>query len=159
MDRPEKEAVPTFNDPAVESFLGVSIYDERLTPERVAFPVLTPWIIGGGYSDNIPKIYGTTFRPQGFLGSNTNHVHQETLPGQALVTTTIGTSEFIKGQHSPPLSGSRGGSDVDRKSVPRSGLDGFVGSFKIYTKPLTIEEAKINYDSQRGFFKNILLSS
>ena len=159
MDRPEKESVPTFNDPAVESFLGVSIYDERLTPERVAFPVLTPWIIGGGYSDNIPKIYGTTFRPQGFLGSNTNHVHQETLPGQALVTTTIGTSEFIKGQHNPPLSGSRGGSDVDRKSVPRSGLDGFVGSFKIYTKPLTIEEAKINYDSQRGFFKNILLSS
>jgi hypothetical protein len=43
------------------------------------------------------------------------------------------------------------------KKVPRSGLDGFVGSFKIYTKPLNITEANANYTSQAGFFKNIKL--
>ena len=162
MNRPDPDPTLqtlTFCDPTQESFLGVNIYDERVSPERVAFPVFTPWIIGGGYSDNIPKIAGTTFRPQGFLGSNTNHTHQGTIPNQTVATTTIGTSEFIIGQHEPPLSGSRGGTDSDRNSIPRSGLDGHLGSFKIYTRPLTTDEVKRNYDSQSGFFKNILLSS
>jgi hypothetical protein len=157
MDPAQRNTIPDFCDPSKESFLGVSLYDERVSPQRVGFPVFTPWIIGGGYSDNIPKISGSTYRPQGFLGSNTNHTHQETLPGASLATVTVGDEVYIKGQHEPPLSGSRGGTGNDRNRVPRSGLDGFVGSFKIYENPLTIKEAKFNYDSQKGFFENILL--
>tara|TARA_R110000751_G_scaffold262278_2_gene361555 strand:- start:1832 stop:3406 length:1575 start_codon:yes stop_codon:yes gene_type:complete len=149
-----------FNDPTTESFLGNTVYDERCTPERVAFPVFTPWIIGGGYSDNIPKITGTTFKPQGFLGSNTNNTHQQTHQGQPLssilVPDTAGGELYPVGQHQPPLSAGKGGTNPQR-IIPRSGLDGFIGSFKIYSRPLTTTEAKRNYDSQKGFFHNILL--
>jgi hypothetical protein len=142
--------------PSKESFLGVNIYDEPLTPERVSFPVFTPWIIGGGYTDNIPSIEGTDYRPMGFLGSNTNNTYQLTQPGADVVTTTIGSVTYIKGQHNPPLSNSKGFSGPTTRVIPRSGLDGYVGSFKIYGKPLTTTEAKINFDAQEGFFKNIL---
>lgn len=142
--------------PNKESFLGVNIYDEPLTPERVPFPVFTPWIIGGGYTDNIPSIEGTDYRPMGFLGSNTNNTYQLTQPGADVVTTTIDGKTYIKGQHNPPLSSSKGSNGPDTRVIPRSGLDGFVGSFKIYGKPLTTTEAKLNFDSQKGFFKNIL---
>jgi len=149
-----------FNDPTVESFLGNTIYDERCTPERVAFPVFTPWIIGGGYTDNIPKIPGTDYKPQGFLGSNTNNTHQGTQKGASVSSIKVpndATGEFYPvGQHHPPLSAPKGGTDPTRK-IPRSGLDGFIGSFKIYSRPLTTSEAKHNYDSQKGFFHNILL--
>jgi len=149
-----------FNDPTVESFLGNTIYDERCTPERVAFPVFTPWIIGGGYTDNIPKIPGATFRPQGFLGSNTNNFHQQTQKGGAVSSIDCGTmGDYIVGQHNPPLSGGKNGTAGSRRIIPRSGLDGFLGSFKIYARPLTTTEAKVNYDSQKGFFHNILLPS
>ena len=152
-----------FNDPTAESFLGNTQYDERCTPERVAFPVFTPWIIGGGYTDNIPKIPGTNFRPQGFLGSNTNNTHQGTQKGGALSSISIdedvagNMGSYPVGQHKPPLSGGKGGSSSGRREIPRSGLDGYIGSFKIYSRPLTTIEAKRNYDSQKGFFHNILL--
>ena len=142
--------------PSKESFLGVNIYDEPLTPERVPFPVFTPWIIGGGYTDNIPSIEGTEYRPMGFLGSNTNNTYQLTQPGDAVATTTIAGKTYIKGQHNPPLSNSKGSSGPTTRIIPRSGLDGYLGSFKIYGKPLTTIEAKVNFDSQKGFFKNIL---
>ncbi len=38
-----------------------------------------------------------------------------------------------------------------------SGLNGYVGSVKFYSKPLTLEEVLYNYDRQKGMFKNILL--
>jgi len=142
--------------PSQESFLGVNIYDEPLTPERVAFPVFTPWIIGGGYTDNIPGIEGADYRPMGFLGSNTNNTYQQTKPGADVNTTTITGKTYITGQHSPPLSSSKGSAGPDVRVIPRSGLDGFVGSFKIYGKPLTTTEALSNFDAQKGFFKNIL---
>ena len=142
--------------PTKESFLGVNIYDEPLTPERVAFPVFTPWIIGGGYTDNIPSIEGTDYRPMGFLGSNTNNTYQETKPGANVVTVDIDGKTFIKGQHEPPLSNSKGSSGASTRVIPRSGLDGFVGSFKIYGKPLTTTEAQTNFEAQKGFFKNVL---
>ena len=149
-----------FNDPTTESFLGNTVYDERCTPERVAFPVYTPWIIGGGYTDNIPKIPGTSFKPQGFLGSNANNTWQGTQQGDALSSIRVpdnSTGAFYPvGQHQPPLSASKGGTNPARK-IPRSGLDGYIGSFKIYSRPLTTTEAKRNYDSQKGFFHNILL--
>ena len=154
----DESAEVYFNDPMTESFLGNTVYDERCTPERVAFPVFTPWIIGGGYSDNIPIVPGTNYRPQGFLGSNTNNIHQNTQYGASVSSITIGTrGDYIVGQHTPPLSGGKGGSASDRKKIPRSGLDGFVGSFKIYARPLTTSEAKRNFDSQKGFFQNILI--
>ena len=148
-----------YNDPTVESYLGNTIYDERATPERVAFPVFTPWIIGGGYTDTIPKIPGTTYRPMGFLGSNTNNTHQNSLPGADVSTITVAGAEFPAGQHIPPLSSGKGATGSTLRQIPRSGLDGFLGSFKIYSKPLTTDEAKENYDAQRAFFQNILLSS
>jgi len=148
------------SNPRTESFLGNSIYDARVTDERAPFPIFTPWIIGGGFTDNIGKLAGTEYRPLGFLGSNTNHTHQGTVPGTNLVTSVESDGgTYIVGQHNPPLSSSRGGSSAALRDTPRSGLDGFVGSFKIYSKPLTTTEAKKNYDSQKGFFKNILLSS
>ena len=154
----DESAEVYFNDPMTESFLGNTVYDERCTPERVAFPVFTPWIIGGGYSDNIPIVPGTNYRPQGFLGSNTNNIHQNTQYGASVSSINIGTrGDYIVGQHTPPLSGGKGGSASDRKKIPRSGLDGFVGSFKIYARPLTTSEAKRNFDSQKGFFQNILI--
>tara|TARA_R110000824_G_scaffold158276_6_gene332060 strand:+ start:1735 stop:4917 length:3183 start_codon:yes stop_codon:yes gene_type:complete len=150
-----------YNDPTVESFLGNTVYDERCTPERVAFPVFTPWIIGGGYTDNMPKIPGTNFKPQGFLGSNTNNTWQYTQKGGSLSSIRIPDTalggDYPIGQHRPPLSASKGGSG--HRIIPRSGLDGFIGSFKIYSRPLNTGEAKSNYDSQKGFFHNILLPS
>ena len=158
MDLEDQTDIINFNDPSTESFLGNTIYDERCTPERVAFPVFTPWIIGGGYTDNIPKIPGTTYRPQGFLGSNTNNYHQQTQQSASLNTITLGAlGDHPIGQHNPPLSGGKAGTSSDRRQIPRSGLDGFIGSFKIYSRPLNTSEAKINYDSQKGFFHNILL--
>ena len=148
-----------YNDPTVESFLGNTVYDERCTPERVAFPVFTPWIIGGGYSDNMPKIPGTNFKPQGFLGSNTNNTWQRNQKGGDLssirIPDTAAGGNYPIGQHQPPLSASKGGSG--HRVTPRSGLDGYLGSFKIYSRPLNTAEAKSNYDTQKGFFHNILL--
>jgi hypothetical protein len=37
----------------------------------------------------------------------------------------------------------------------RSGLRGYLGSFKLYSKPLNSTEVLNNYEAQRGFFKNI----
>ena len=148
-----------FNNPTKESFLGNnSRYDEYTTPERVAFPVFTPWIIGGGYSDNVPSIPGTSYRPMGFLGSNTNNTYQGTVQGDAVATDTVGTKgEFLVGQHTPPLASGKGGTESSRFQIPRSGLDGYVGSFKIYAKPLSTTEAKDNFEAQKGFFKNVLI--
>jgi hypothetical protein len=39
-----------------------------------------------------------------------------------------------------------------------SGLNGYVGSVKFYSKPLSNIEVQKNYDSQKGFFKNIDLT-
>ena len=149
----------TYNNPTKESFLGNNVlYDEYVTPERVAFPVFTPWIIGGGYSDNMPSVAGSAYRPMGFMGSNTNNTYQGTVKGDAVVSESLGTpGTFIIGQHLPPLSNGSGGSAANRFQIPRSGLDGYVGSFKIYAKPLSTTEAKENFDAQQGFFKNVLL--
>lgn len=135
--------------PWQESFLGANIRDAKVMSQRVSFPVFTPWILGGGFTDNMSFRPDGQYSPLGFLGSNTNHTYN------SADTMTIVTSDgdtYLGGQHSPPLSGRYIG-----RSVPRSGLDGFLGSFKIYTKPLNITDARTNYVSQQGFFKNIKL--
>jgi|TARA_A100000172_G_scaffold41301_3_gene25218 hypothetical protein len=37
-----------------------------------------------------------------------------------------------------------------------SGLNGFIGSVKFYSRPLTNKEVVQNYEAQKGFFKNII---
>jgi hypothetical protein len=39
-----------------------------------------------------------------------------------------------------------------------SGLNGYIGSLKFYSKPLTTSEVLFNFNSQKGFFKNIDLT-
>lgn len=49
------------------------------------------------------------------------------------------------------------GGFMNRYSGLKSGLRGYVGSVKFYNRPLTNSEVTSNYDSQKGFFKNIEL--
>jgi hypothetical protein len=76
-------------------------------------PPMTPWILGGGYTDGMfPRTpVGTSNEGMNFLG------------------------------------GKWGGK--------KSGLNGFMGSFKLYKKALSQPEIAKNFSSQRGFFKNI----
>ncbi len=37
----------------------------------------------------------------------------------------------------------------------KSGLHGYVGSVKLYNRPLSSAEVQANYKAQRGFFENI----
>jgi len=95
----------------------------------------TPWILGGGFTDGIEKvtaIHGT--HEPGFLGYNTN--------------TTYGAPTTYS-QHSPVWSSST--------TKPSSGLDGFLGSFKLYSRALSNSEVRKNFTFQKGFYKNILL--
>tara|TARA_R110000765_G_scaffold195951_1_gene301456 strand:- start:1711 stop:4557 length:2847 start_codon:yes stop_codon:yes gene_type:complete len=91
----------------------------------------TPWILGGGFSDTILQKPSLGSYNPGFLGYNTN-THYGPVPAS---------------QHYPSL-----GSISPRAE---SGLDGFLGSFKVYSKALTTNEVKTNFKGQKGFFKNI----
>ena len=77
---------------------------------------LTPFIIGGGYSDGMDA-KGTDWYQEG---------------------TNIGMN-FMGGEW--------GGK--------KSGLHGYVGSVKLYNRPLSSDEVQANYKAQRGFFENI----
>ena len=94
-------------------------------------PGFTPWIIGGGYNDSSPS---------GFLGVNTNDVFD--------YTKMITGASPQGGQHFPPWT------TLNRKA--QSGLNGHVGSFKMYARALTTDEVLKNFNAQKGFFKNIL---
>ena len=91
----------------------------------------TPWILGGGFSDTILQKPGLGSYDPGFLGYNTNTIY----------------GPVPASQHYPSL-----GSISPRAE---SGLDGFLGSFKVYSKALTTNEVKTNFKGQKGFFKNI----
>ena len=91
----------------------------------------TPWILGGGFSDTILQKPSLGSYNPGFLGYNTNSTH----------------GPVPASQHYPSL-----GSINPRAE---SGLDGFLGSFKVYSKALTTNEVKTNFKGQKGFFKNI----
>ena len=78
---------------------------------------LTPWIIGGGYTDGMTNVEfgcGTdTSEGMNFLGS--------------------------------------------KEGGLRSGLNGFIGSFKLYKRAISAAEVAQNFKAQKGFFKNIEL--
>jgi hypothetical protein len=117
-----------------------------------SYPLFTPWVIGGGFTDSIPRskslerTLGRNLTPLGFLGSNTN---------DSYFTGGVDTNGGVKGQHSPSIGGSK--YQGLNRDIPRSGLDGFLGSFKIYNRPLSLKEVERNYDAQQGFFKFIRL--
>jgi len=123
---------------------------EGTTLPPLGIPIMTPWIIGGGFTDSIKRSpslessIGSPTTPLGFMGSNTNSTYY---------TGALDSSGSVVGQHSPSLGGMKY-SGVNRL-IPRSGLDGFIGSFKLYSKPLDIKEVEFNYDAQEAFFKNI----
>jgi len=66
------------------------------------------------------------------------------------------TPWIIGGGYTDGLTESSAGGFMGLNSGVRSGLGGFLGSFKIYQKPLSEQEAKVNFDAQKGFFKNII---
>ena len=119
-----------------------------------SLPMQTPWIIGGGFTDVAPRSYdvetdvGFHTTPFGFLGSNTNDKY--------FTTTADVSSGGITGQHVPGLGGEAYSGSV--RNIPRSGLDGYVGSFKLYGRPLNTDEVSTNYVAQRGYFQNINLT-
>tara|TARA_R110000765_G_scaffold100140_7_gene187761 strand:- start:498 stop:1499 length:1002 start_codon:yes stop_codon:yes gene_type:complete len=114
-----------------------STYISSWTPSGNDGPVIgalglsfTPWILGGGFSDTIDQKPTLGSYDPGFLGYNTNSKY-----GQS------------GSQHSPSLG--------SVNPVASSALDGFLGSFKVYSKALTTNEVKTNFRGQKGFFKNI----
>ena len=96
----------------------------------------TPWILGGGFSDGIGRTVGKSTYDPGFLGYNTNTFYGNPTSSQHNTAGMSGTSA----------------------TVPESGLDGFIGSFKLYTRALSNTEVRKNYTFQKGFFKNIQVS-
>jgi len=103
----------------------------------------TPWVIGGGFTDGINNrgLDGEDGYV-GFLGYNTNASYYNTYdpPGDT------GSSQKSQHGRSIPLVSTRW----------QSGLNGYIGSFKVYGKALSSTEAKKNFDAQKGFFKNIV---
>ena len=96
----------------------------------------TPWILGGGFTDGIEKNTDIDANDEpGFLGYNTN--------------TTYG-APTANSQHAPVWA-------TSHTTKQSSGLDGYLGSFKVYSRALSNSEVKKNFTFQKGFFKNILI--
>ena len=117
-------------------------------------PLFTPWILGGGFTDGIehesPPIFSSTF--PGFLGTNTNSNYYRLAPENG--GGPVGQHSDLA-TNSPGLGGyTPAGSNY---MLPRSGLDGHIGSFKMYSNALTKEKVKINYDAQGPYFEGIKL--
>jgi hypothetical protein len=92
----------------------------------------TPWILGGGFTDGMPG---------GFLGANTNTTYNQ---------PSSDSTRRAQHENWPYF--------ADPGTRASSALGGYLGSFKIYNKPLSNNEVRRNYLTQRGFFKNIKLS-
>lgn len=136
--------------------IGEKLYDRDL-PET---PIFTPWILGGGFTDGISQSPFTQAGavPQttvpGFLGTNTNTSYFSSLVSDA--------SGGPVGQHSivgaPGVAtaglGGFAKSGTSYK-VARSGLDGHLGSFKMYAKALSTIEVEKNYNAQSPYFNGI----
>lgn len=116
--------------------------------------LFTPWILGGGFTDSVSQCMSNqqgvaiAGNDPGFLGYNTNDTYNiTTYTGNGL----IGQHGYGYGYHSTTNAKSIGG-NIARA---QSGLDGFIGSFKMYRKALTTSEVVDNYDAQQAYFKNI----
>ena len=113
----------------------------------------TPWVLGGGYTDGVlmkplsdPITSVNDDIDPGFLGYNTNDSYWGNN-----IQPTGSTQKTQHGRSLPLLS-----SNSEKRWS--SGLDGFLGSFKIYGKPLSNIEIKKNFDAQKAYFKNIKIT-
>ena len=130
--------IPTVTREPNISHLGASSWENTTLTGPVVGKLgegFTPWILGGGFTDGIAKHGSLSTYDPGFLGYNTN---------------TLYGAPPNNSQHTPSLGGTT-------STKPSSGLDGFLGSFKIYSRALSIDEVRHNFNSQKGFFKNIKL--
>ena len=115
-------------------------------------PIFTPWILGGGFTDNVghesPPIFSSTF--PGFLGTNTN---------DSYFRSAMEASGGPVGQHSVLATNTPGLGGYNPTGanylLARSGLNGHLGSFKMYSKPLSTKEVLVNYNAQNPFFSGI----
>ena len=134
-------------------------YGEKLhegTPQGPAnYPIYTPWILGGGWTDGIEETPVLNTTPAGFLGYNTNDYYKRGTTNSMYLDVSGG----IVGQHKPSLGGYQEATIGDHinsyQKIPRSGLDGFLGSFKIYSRALDNSEVTKNFKAQKNYFKNI----
>ena len=132
---PSTTFAPDINNLGVSSFNNEDSLGPKIGNLGLGF---TPWILGGGFSDRTGKDFGAqsiVVDTPGFLGFNTN--------------TFYGDPTFS--QQSYPI-------EQVYTPTPSSGLDGFLGSFKLYSKALSNTEVATNFNSQKGFFKNIKIS-
>ena len=137
-DKVKSLGIPTVTRAPNSSHLGASSWENTTLTGPVVGNLgegFTPWILGGGFTDGIAKHGSVSTYDPGFLGYNTN--------------TLYGASPN-NSQHTPSLGGTT-------STKPSSGLDGFLGSFKIYSRALSMGEVRHNFNSQKGFFKNIKL--
>jgi hypothetical protein len=136
--------------------LGEKLYDRDL-PQT---PIFTPWILGGGFTDGIsqspftqPGAVPQTTVP-GFLGTNTNTSYFSSLVSDAS-GGPVGQHSIIgsPGVETAGLGGfAKSGTNY---KIARSGLDGHLGSFKMYAKPLSTLEVEKNYKAQSPYFNGI----
>ena len=96
----------------------------------------TPWILGGGFSDGVKRTLGKSTYDPGFLGYNTNSLYGNPTSTQHNTAGMGGTAA----------------------TIPVSGLSGYIGSFKLYSRALSNTEVRKNYTFQKGFYKNIEVS-
>ena len=147
LDIPTSLREGNFQDP--QGLFGEQLYTGDLESKP---PIFTPWILGGGYTDGIghesPPLFASTF--PGFLGTNTNSSYFRTAPEEE--GGPVGQHSNLA-NNTPGLGGfTPTGSNY---LLPRSGLDGHLGSFKMYTKPLSTKEVLKNYNAQHPFFSGI----
>ena len=106
-----------------------------------------------GRNESIPPGVPTFKKDNSFQYSGTSVQGPDTLKSGPLLNTYftpwIVGGGFTDGNYAQGnfLGGDRGGII--------SGLRGFLGSLKFYSKPLDTEEVVKNYKAQKGFFKNI----
>ena len=147
LDIPTRISEGSYQDP--QGRFGEKLYKGTLEGKP---PIFTPWILGGGFTDGIghesPPVFSSTF--PGFLGTNTNdsyfRVAMEASGGPVGQHSVLSTNSPGLGGYTPTGSNYK---------LARSGLDGHLGSFKMYGKPLSTKEVLINYNAQRPFFTGI----
>lgn len=106
-------------------------------------PFFTPWTIGGGWTD------GITLKAIAKHKTNNNLSTERDL-------NVIGTdaSGVLGVNYVTDLSSITGGFGGIGNGI-HSGLGGHLGSFKVYSKPLSTSEALKNYTAHKNFFSNI----
>jgi len=164
------------------NLFGERLYDGENLP---SVPVFTPWILGGGFTDGInDTFYGkpsgflgsntnSSYIDPLLAGVFGGVVGQHTVLDDRLfeyyssyelallyaagITPDDGGDTYESAGYYgvPGLGAYRSAQGPEALQIPRSGLDGHIGSFKMYSKPLSNLEVSKNYKAQSPFFKGI----